>query len=167
VVAVGALLQRHRVAAGLSQEALAERAGLSRRGISDLERGKRRVPHPATARRLADALKLDAPTRKMRLTPVRRPRQSGTGSASRGTDTPSRISDDLVNTAGVPLTGRAAECQRLMDTWRAAVSHGPRLVVIAGEAGWRTDPSATGYGMTCSRALLRDSTHRLGCLSLV
>src|SRR5690348_261960 len=53
----GRVLQRHRLAAGLSQEELAERAGLSRRGISDLERGRRR-PLPGTARRLADALDL-------------------------------------------------------------------------------------------------------------
>jgi transcriptional regulator with XRE-family HTH domain len=53
-----ALLQGHRVAAGFSQEELAERAGLSRRGISDLERGERRSPHPATVRRLASALGL-------------------------------------------------------------------------------------------------------------
>jgi hypothetical protein len=33
----GTLLQRYRAAAGLSQEELAEWAGLSRRGISDLE----------------------------------------------------------------------------------------------------------------------------------
>jgi len=46
----GVLLLRYRMAAGLSQEDLAERAGLSRRGISDLERGARRAPHPATAR---------------------------------------------------------------------------------------------------------------------
>jgi predicted ATPase/DNA-binding XRE family transcriptional regulator len=52
------LLRRHRAAAGLSQEELAERAGLSRRGISDLERGERRSPYPATVRRLADALRL-------------------------------------------------------------------------------------------------------------
>lgn len=32
------LLQQYRQAAGLSQEELAERAGLSARGISDLER---------------------------------------------------------------------------------------------------------------------------------
>jgi transcriptional regulator with XRE-family HTH domain len=37
----GALPRRHRTVAGLSQEALAERAGLSRRGIADLERGAR------------------------------------------------------------------------------------------------------------------------------
>ena len=54
-----ALLQRYRAAAGVSQEELAERAGLSRRGISDLERGARRSPHQATVRRLAAALNLD------------------------------------------------------------------------------------------------------------
>jgi len=55
----GILLQQYRAAAGLSQEELAARASLSRRGISDLERGERRLPHPATVRRLADALNLD------------------------------------------------------------------------------------------------------------
>jgi transcriptional regulator with XRE-family HTH domain len=40
----GALLRVHRKAAGLSQKELAEVAGLSRRGISDLERGVRRRP---------------------------------------------------------------------------------------------------------------------------
>jgi predicted ATPase/DNA-binding NarL/FixJ family response regulator/transcriptional regulator with XRE-family HTH domain len=61
--AFGALLQQYRLAAGFSQEELAERARLSRRGISDLERGQRRLPHPATVRRLADALNLTAPER--------------------------------------------------------------------------------------------------------
>ena len=55
----GVLLRQQRTAAGLSQEELAERAGLSRRGISDLERGERRAAHPATVRRLAEALNLD------------------------------------------------------------------------------------------------------------
>src|SRR5947199_8337255 len=54
-----ALLQQYRAAAGFSQEELAERAGLSRRGVSDLERGERRLPHPDTVRRLAEALGLD------------------------------------------------------------------------------------------------------------
>jgi transcriptional regulator with XRE-family HTH domain len=51
--AFGALL--HRLAAGLSQAELAERAGLSARGISDLERGVRQAPYPATLRRLAES----------------------------------------------------------------------------------------------------------------
>ena len=58
---IGSLLQHHRKAAGLSQEELAERAEMSRRGISDLERGLRRTPYPDTVRRLAQALGLSQP----------------------------------------------------------------------------------------------------------
>ena len=57
-VGFGQVLRRYRVAAGLTQEALAERAGLSARGISDLERAARTRPYPATVRRLAKALGL-------------------------------------------------------------------------------------------------------------
>src|SRR5712691_6007151 len=58
------LLRQHRQAAGLTQEALAERAGLSLRGVSDLERGARRAPHRDTVRRLTAALGLDAADQK-------------------------------------------------------------------------------------------------------
>jgi predicted ATPase/DNA-binding XRE family transcriptional regulator len=54
----GALLRRYRTNAGLTQEQLAERAGLSRRGIADLERGARRAPYTDTVLRLAVALGL-------------------------------------------------------------------------------------------------------------
>jgi class 3 adenylate cyclase/transcriptional regulator with XRE-family HTH domain/tetratricopeptide (TPR) repeat protein len=59
----GERLRRLRIAAGLTQEALAEQAGLSARGIADLERGARRFPRAATVRRLADALGLSAADR--------------------------------------------------------------------------------------------------------
>src|SRR4030095_11064492 len=59
-----ALLRRHRLLAGLSQEALAERAQLSVRGISDLERGVRRAPNPDTIVRVAKALGLDDTARQ-------------------------------------------------------------------------------------------------------
>ena len=68
----GDLLRRHREAAALSQEALAERAGLSARGVSDLERGARRTPHLETVRLLADALGLDPTARVGFLTAARR-----------------------------------------------------------------------------------------------
>ena len=57
-VPFGALLRRLREGAGLTQEELALRAGLSPRAISSLERGERRHPYPQTARSLADALGL-------------------------------------------------------------------------------------------------------------
>jgi predicted ATPase/DNA-binding XRE family transcriptional regulator len=58
----GELLRRHRVAAELTQEALAERAGLSVRGIQKLEAGESR-PYRDTAARLAAALGLLADDR--------------------------------------------------------------------------------------------------------
>src|SRR5688572_23205916 len=54
----GRLLREHRLAAGLTQEALAERAGMSARGISDLESGARQKPQRETVRLLAGALGL-------------------------------------------------------------------------------------------------------------
>ncbi len=55
----GQALRRYRLAAGLSQEALAEKTGLSARGISDLERGTRRTPRLETVRLITTALGLD------------------------------------------------------------------------------------------------------------
>ena len=52
----GGALRRLREAAGLSQEELAERAGLSSHAVSALERGTRTRPYPHTVRALADAL---------------------------------------------------------------------------------------------------------------
>lgn len=56
--AFGQRLRRLRDVAGITQEELAERAGLSRNAISALERGERRRPHPHTVRRLVAALQL-------------------------------------------------------------------------------------------------------------
>jgi non-specific serine/threonine protein kinase len=55
--AFGTLLRRHRMAAGLTQETLAERAGLSVYGIQKLERGTTH-PYRDTAERLVAALEL-------------------------------------------------------------------------------------------------------------
>jgi non-specific serine/threonine protein kinase len=60
----GAQLRRARLAAGLSQEALAARIGLSVVAISKLERGVSRRPFPETIRLLAGALELDTAAQK-------------------------------------------------------------------------------------------------------
>jgi predicted ATPase/transcriptional regulator with XRE-family HTH domain/Tfp pilus assembly protein PilF len=52
------LLKRYRIAAGLTQEALATRAQMSRKAISSLERGERIHPRQDTVQLLADALTL-------------------------------------------------------------------------------------------------------------
>ena len=59
----GRLLASRRQAAGLSQAELAERAAMSVRAISNLERGRTRWPHPDSVHRLAGALRLTAADR--------------------------------------------------------------------------------------------------------
>jgi predicted ATPase/DNA-binding XRE family transcriptional regulator len=59
----GALLRQARRDSSLSQEALAERAGVSARVISDIERDVIRAPRRDTLALLADALELPAATR--------------------------------------------------------------------------------------------------------
>ncbi|MGB8909341.1 MAG: helix-turn-helix domain-containing protein [Candidatus Cybelea sp.] len=76
----GTLLRQYRLAAGLSQEALAERARVSSEGISALERGYRRTPQRETLALLADALALDLEQRAIfeaAARPVASRRQSG------------------------------------------------------------------------------------------
>ena len=69
-----ALLKRQRLAAGLTQEALAERAGLSAKAVSDLERDPERTPRLDTIGLLADALGL-SPGERAGLLAAARPHQ--------------------------------------------------------------------------------------------
>ena len=62
----GQLLKASREAAGLTQEQLAERAGLATRTISALEQGTRKRPQPRTTEALATALGL-APAHRREL----------------------------------------------------------------------------------------------------
>ena len=57
-VLLGGLVRAHRARLRLTQEELAERAGLSVRTLRNLEGGRIRRPYPDTTRRLADALQL-------------------------------------------------------------------------------------------------------------
>src|ERR1700678_1686747 len=54
----GEWLRAQRMGAGLTQEDLAERSGVSVRAIADLERGRTRRPYPSSVRALARALGL-------------------------------------------------------------------------------------------------------------
>ena len=81
----GALLRQHRLDAGLTQEALAERAGLSVRTVQHLERGLGQ-PYRETSRRLADVLALTAEPRtqfERAAAPAPRPSPPSRGVASR------------------------------------------------------------------------------------
>lgn len=118
----GVLLKRYRVAAGLTQEELATRAGLSSRGISDLERGARKRPHPTTRKRLANALDLALYDRELFLDePERRDA--------------ARAGDFLGALPAGPLVGREQELAQVVRSAQAAQAGAGRLVLITGEPG--------------------------------
>jgi tetratricopeptide (TPR) repeat protein/transcriptional regulator with XRE-family HTH domain len=118
----GELLKRYRMAAGLTQEELAGRAGLSVRGISDLERGLRRVPRKDTIELLVEALRLAAPDHARLLAAARRSRTSA----------PPLPIEDLPGSVFPPLVGRTRELALLEQH---LVSGTPPMVLLAGEPG--------------------------------
>jgi transcriptional regulator with XRE-family HTH domain len=78
--AVGELLRHYRLDRGLTQEALAERAGISPRGVQTMESGAH-LPFPATLRRVAVALGLaEAEYEALALAAQRSRRQAGSTS---------------------------------------------------------------------------------------
>jgi predicted ATPase/DNA-binding XRE family transcriptional regulator len=141
----GQLLRRFRLAAGLSQEELAERAGLSVRGISDLERGQRSSPFPETVRRLADGLGLNDAERA-ELTVAARPELAGSAPpakavapATRGTGapatpptTPSPPHPRRLPVPPTRLVGREGEVANLVALLRRP---DVRLVTLIGPGG--------------------------------
>ena len=58
------MLRRFRATAGLTQEELAQRSGLSVRTISDMERGRTARPYVRSVRLIADGLTLAGPERE-------------------------------------------------------------------------------------------------------
>jgi predicted ATPase/DNA-binding XRE family transcriptional regulator len=121
--AFGTLLRQFRETAGLSQELLAERAGLSLRGISDLERGARTTPRLETVRMLADGLALDEAGRAALI------------AARNATDGTVSAASRQVSTLPLPSTrlfGRALEIATIRDM--LADPH-QRLVTLVGPGG--------------------------------
>jgi predicted ATPase/transcriptional regulator with XRE-family HTH domain len=125
----GDLLRQHRLAAGLTQEELAERAGMSVRGISDLERGSRTRPQRETVRLLVDALGLAGPRRAAFVSAARRRPHGGPISAV--------VADDPMPGAWLPepldpLVGREREVNAVAGLLR---SGGIRLLTLTGPGG--------------------------------
>jgi predicted ATPase/DNA-binding CsgD family transcriptional regulator/transcriptional regulator with XRE-family HTH domain len=124
----GLLLQQYRAAAGLSQEELAERAGLSKRGISDLERGQRRSPHPATVRRLADALGLEGADRARLLARTHPPPAASPEIAPSLAEPRLPAAARAPESGAIPLVGRTTEWQQLKSTGQVSRAWQPGMV---------------------------------------
>jgi pimeloyl-ACP methyl ester carboxylesterase/transcriptional regulator with XRE-family HTH domain len=82
----GELLRRHRLGCGWTQNELAERAGLSTRAISDLERGANEGPRLVTVRLLIEALGLGAEDAAALRSAASRQDPTLVGHPSEGTD---------------------------------------------------------------------------------
>jgi len=125
------LLKHFRLVAGLTQEGLAERARMSKRGIQDLERGMRRRPRRDTVELLAEALALSGPDRAEFLASAQARPLAETDSAV------SFRSTIFSPGALAPLVGRERELDRL-NHFLAGRSDGlaaPPVMLLAGEPG--------------------------------
>lgn len=115
----GGLLRGFRLTAGLSQQALAERAGLSVDAVAALERGRRRNPRAFTVRVLADTLGLGERHREELV-------RAATGAVP-------VARSDLTRppTPRGPLVGRDAD----VATVASLLADQARLVTLAGPGG--------------------------------
>ncbi len=149
----GTLLRRHRLAAGLWQEALAERARMSTDGISALERGTRRWPQRETVALLADALGLSAEQRRAFEAAAARPKTQRDKLGASATSIPAMDVTAPVRSNPLPLRvksflGREMEVAEIVALMRTS-----RLVTITGTGGVGKTSTALEVGH-----LLQDET---------
>lgn len=140
-LSLGETLRQHREAAGLTQEALAKRSGVSVDTISQWERGLVRRPRRSTLKLLAEALQLDQAAVEPFLAaarPAPRPNQEPSPPRRR----PTRRWQLLVAVLLVPLSGGGAAAWVVGGhPWAPrATSHGTALA-DTGRKGSRASPA--------------------------
>ena len=125
----GDLLRHHRIAAGWTQEELAERANVSPRAISNYEGGATLRPQRETVRLLADALGLSEEDRALLTASVTAQRANAIASlpARTAPPTPSNVPAPLA-----PLLGREAD---LLSLTTALAQGDVRLMTVVGPGG--------------------------------
>ncbi len=128
----GALLRARRLVAGLSQAALAERAGLSAHGLSDLERGVRTSPRPETLGRLAEALGL-GPAERAEFVAAARPGLASVPAAPGAAPFPApALPRPLLPVPPTALVGRQSEVAAVVGLLRRPEV---RLLTLTGPGG--------------------------------
>ncbi len=127
----GAALRRLRRAANLTQEELAERAGVSVYSISNFERGALRRPHQDTLRLLAEALILSADERAWLLSLGRQGNRPSLTGAEPSDAVASRAASQAPS-ALTPLIGREVDSARVCALLREPAA---RLLTLVGAPG--------------------------------
>lgn len=132
------LLRQLRVQVRLTQEELAQAAGISTRAVSDLERGINRTAHKDTARLLAGALRLSGPSRE-RFVAVARGRAQASEVLNAWHDDLGRFAASASRSLPrdiASFTGRRPELTRLLDEIDRPVAAGVvGIYAIDGMAG--------------------------------
>lgn len=127
----GALLKQFRMEAGLTQEGLAERAGLSVRGLSDLERGINARPRRDTLALLLDALALTPESRGSLMNAAHRPARLPLASRSAALPSIGKLPFCEKSAQLVTITGSGG-----IGKTRLAIAAGRRLKEDGVEAVW-------------------------------
>lgn len=135
-VSFGHLLKRHRLAAGLTQEELAEQACVSRRAIAALETGARHTPRKDTVVLLARALRL-SPAEEALFVSAARQRLPMPAHHAQGLPVSAEMVGQTKQMAtqlhhATAFVGRVAELSALE---RHLAGDGPPLLLLAGEPG--------------------------------
>ena len=125
----GERLRRLREAAGLTQEELASKAGVTAKAVSSLERGERRRPYPHTVRSLADALELSEVERASLAEAV--PRREDADAPAPLKEAPPSTS--LPPASLTPLVGREREVDEIVNMLRQ--EDAVRLLTLTGPGG--------------------------------
>ena len=154
-VSFGSFLREFRLAAGLSQEVLAERARLSVDAIGALERGVRRVPQKQTLKLIVEALGLGPEDRgRLEAAAVRdpQPRQRDAGPQRSDGNLPRRLTRFVGRVRDVESVRRLSSSSRVVTLTgpggvgktRLATEAASSLVDSYPDGAWLVDLGAAG-----------------------
>ena len=134
-VSFAGLLRQLRAEAGLTQEELAEAAGVSPRSVSDLERGINRTARKDTALLLAEALSLAEPVRALFVAAARGKAPAAEVLAARQRQAQAAYSAAAGGVHGFPaaLTSFVGRAEPLREVAGLLCDH--RLVTVTGPGG--------------------------------